>query len=821
MESCRILLVEDESIIALDLQQQLEDCGYQVVGLEASGPAAIASADRQRPDLVVMDIVIRGSMDGIAAAAEIRRARDVPVLFLTAYGDAHTLRRAKAVGPCGYLLKPFRTEELQAMIEVALCKHRLEVRLRESEHWFAKTLRCISDGVVATDAAGVVRFMNPTAEALTGWRHDEAAGRPVAEVVQLITEAGRSPVRDPTERAVRERRAVQLEDAVLLVNRDGREVLIDDGAAPIAADDGTPLGGVLVFRDVTARRGIEAALRESEERFRSAFDHAAVGMALVALDGRILRGNRALSGMLDRSETGLVGQQLEQLIHADDLDAYGLHRRALLGGGCHASAVELRLHGRRAEVVWVQLNASVVQDERRAPLYLVVQMLDVTERRRSEERLRRVAHFDALTGLANREQLGDHLTRAVAVARRRHGTLGVLFVDLDEFKRVNDSLGHRAGDDLLMTAAQRIREAVRDTDLVARWGGDEFVVVAESPGDDEQLASLARRVLAALVKPVSLGEHDASVTASVGIATWPRGGATASELLASADAAMYAAKEAGKNRFAFALPEQGSALLEQLRLEHALRYAVAHDELRLRYQPIVRGGRIRSVEALLRWQHPQRGLLSPAAFIAQAEKTGVIVPLGIWVLETACAQVASWRRGGASDLGLAVNLSARQLREPDLVAQVERVLERTGLPPGALELEITESCLMSDGGGSVSALEALRARGVGIAVDDFGTGYSSLAYLRRLPLDRLKIDRSFVSEVPGEPGGEAILRAIVSLARNLDLGVVAEGVETEAQLAFVNSLGCNEVQGFLLWPPLAAEELEPHVIDAGGARRAC
>lgn len=811
----RILVVEDESTIAMYLRTYLEDFGYEVVGLESSAPEAIAAADRLKPDLVMMDVIIRGPMDGIAAAEAIRRRHNIPVLFLTAYGDTKTLQRAKAVGPYGYLLKPFRAEELRAMIEVALFKHGLELRLRESEQWFAKTLHCISDGVVATDADGAVRFMNPTAEALTGWRQEEAVGRRIEDVVRIVTENGREVVENPTQRALRERRVAHLADDVLLLGRHGREVPIDDGAALIASDDGVALGAVLVFRDVTARRRMEAALRESEERFRGAFDHVGVGMALVSTEGQILRGNQALAEMLGIAVEALPDEQLAQIVHADDRDAYLLHMHALLSAACQVSHLELRLRNRQEREVWSLLNASLVRDEAGAALYFVVQLQDVTARKRAEERLRQVAHYDGLTGLANRTQLGDHLTRAVALARRRRETLAVLFIDLDEFKRVNDSLGHRAGDDLLQTTAQRIRGAVRDSDMVARWGGDEFVVVAEAPGDDEQLATMARRLLVALAAPLRLGGHDASVTASVGIATWPRGGTSASDLLASADAAMYQAKEAGKNRFCFASREASAEILDQLRLEHALRQAVEQGELRLHYQPIGRDGRILAVEALVRWQHPQRGLLPPDGFIALAEKTGVIVPVGAWVLLTACRQVARWRSRGQADLRLSVNLSARQFRDADLVTYVTRALEEGGLPPGALELEITESCLMADPEEAVPLLQSLRERGITVTVDDFGTGYSSLSYLRKLPLDRLKIDRSFVSEVPGDASGEAIMRTIVNLARNLDLRVVAEGVETKAQLDFVTSLGCDEMQGFLLWPPMPADDLEAIFFTGG------
>lgn len=426
------------------------------------------------------------------------------------------------------------------------------------------------------------------------------------------------------------------------------------------------------------------------------------------------------------------------------------------------------------------------------------------------------ASHDALTGLPNRNLLADRLTQNIATARRRHQIVAVLFVDLDHFKVVNDSLGHDAGDTLLKEVAARLAGCVREGDTVARQGSDEFVMVVDEMLREEDVRAVTHQVAAALSRPFYIDGQEMFVTCSTGIALYPRDGEDAATLLKHSAIALHRAKETGRNTFQYFAAEMNTRALERLILEGKLRQALERGEFLLYYQPQVdlASGCLIGVEALVRWQHPELGMVSPAQFIPMAEETGLIVPLGEWVLRTACAQMKAWHRDGFSTLRVAVNLSARQFRQQDVVAMVSGVLEETGLDPSGLELELTESLLVQNVEAGIQTLKALSGMGVQLAIDDFGTGYSSLNYLKRFPIDRLKIDQSFVRDITHDPGDAAIVTAIISLSHSLRLKVIAEGVETEAQLAYLRAGQCDEMQGFYFSRPLPVEEMEQLLRDS-------
>ncbi|HEX2206018.1 MAG TPA: EAL domain-containing protein, partial [Longimicrobium sp.] len=429
---------------------------------------------------------------------------------------------------------------------------------------------------------------------------------------------------------------------------------------------------------------------------------------------------------------------------------------------------------------------------------------------RAARRAEHLAYHDALTGLPNRRLLRDHLELALAQARRTGGRVAVVFLDLDRFKVINDSLGHGVGDRLLDAVGDRIRHAVRAGDTLARIGGDEFTLLLPAVADPDDAGAVARKVVEAVRAPFTVDGHELFVTASAGISVAPDDGADADTLLKHADVAMYRAKEAGSDSFAFFAPEMNARAAERLALESALRRALPAGQLRLLFQPVfsVETGRPVAAEALLRWAHPERGVLAPDAFLGVAEATGLIVPIGAWVLREACACARRLRAAGAPELAVLVNLSARQLAEAGLVEEVRAVLVDEATPPHLLELEITESLAMREPLAAEAALRGLRALGVRISVDDFGTGYSSFGYLRRFPVDTLKIDRSFVRDVDTDEGGAAIAAAIIAMGQRLGLRVVAEGVEREGQLAFLRAQRCDAAQGFHLGRPVPAEALE-------------
>ena len=430
-------------------------------------------------------------------------------------------------------------------------------------------------------------------------------------------------------------------------------------------------------------------------------------------------------------------------------------------------------------------------------------------RREAETRLVHQAYHDPLTDLPNRALLLDRLGQALARAGRRDETVGVLFLDLDRFKLVNDSLGHPAGDRLLIEVAARLGGCARPGDTVARLGGDEFVVLLDGLAETAEAGKVADQVAEALEAPFALGEHDVAVTASIGVALAGPGQAGPSELLRDADVALYRAKERGKARYAVFDPGMGAGVRQRAALEADLRWALERGELRLAYQPLVElaTGRVAAAEALARWAHPERGPVPPAEFIPLAEDTGLIVPLGRWVLDEACRQARAWAEEHADPPVVAVNLSARQFQHPDLVEDVAEALLRSGLSPRLLELELTESAVMADPEAAVATLRQLKGLGTGLAIDDFGTGYSSLGYLRRFPLDLLKIDKAFVAGLGRIAEDAAIVEAVVGLAHTLGLRVVAEGVETADQAARLRGLGCELAQGYLFGKPVTPEEL--------------
>ena len=442
-------------------------------------------------------------------------------------------------------------------------------------------------------------------------------------------------------------------------------------------------------------------------------------------------------------------------------------------------------------------------------LGIVLSLRILQQRKRMEDRVNHMAFHDELTSLPNRLMLSQRLDQALSRHRRGGSQLAILFLDLDRFKVINDSLGHETGDVLLRQVADRLRAHSREGDTIARMGGDEFVVLIENSGNLSDISARAQRLVEQLSAPYLLGSNDCHVTVSIGVSVFPADGSDAPALLKAADVAMYRAKDTGRDSYQFYSAAMNVHTVERLELESDLRHALERHEFLLHYQPKVEvaTGLITGVEALLRWDHPRRGLISPMDFIPLAEETGLIASIGEWVLATACARTKEWQDHGFAKLDVAVNLSARQFADPMLLPKLTSIIRRSGLDPSSLELEITESLVMSHGGSAVAVLQQLKSLGVRIAIDDFGTGYSSLAYLKRFPIDTLKVDRSFIRDIPADSGDKQITRAIIAMAHSLRLRVVAEGVETADQLKFLRKERCDTVQGYYLHRPLPEAEV--------------
>jgi PAS domain S-box-containing protein len=696
----RILVVEDEAIVARDLLQQLVELGYQAVGHVTRGEDAIEQAGLLRPDLVLMDIQLGEGMDGVCAAQAIRDRYALPVVFLTAFAADDTLARAKLTEPFGYILKPFSERELRTVLEMALYKHGAEARLRASARHSQTILDNMLDGVITIDAFGQMQSCNKAACQLFGYSAEQLLGR----------------------------------DVRLLMPH---------------ADDAQDVSNLQHFF-ATGEMRMMGRAREVEGRHR---------------DGRLLP----------------ISLLVSEIIGAEPRSFIGLLR-------------------------------------------------DIAPDRQHIEELHRLAYYDSLTGLANRRLLTERLEHAMQTAARNGSHGALMLLDLDHFKQLNDTQGHGVGDELLLQVTQRLQAlmhaalhpsghaalaaGIHPDGLVARLGGDEFAVLLEglSSLDHEaatQAELLAGKVLESLRQPYLLREQSYSGTPSIGIVVLTQEPHSSDELLKRADVAMYQAKSAGRNTMRFFDPALQAIANAFIAFELDLRQGLERQEFELHYQIQVNfSGAITGVEALLRWRRGGGAMVPPAQFIPIAEANGLILPLGQWVLETACAQLVAWSQHPVrARWTMAVNVSALQFAQNDFVDHVGQALHKTGAKPALLKLELTESMLVDDIEDVVAKMKAIKAYGVAFSLDDFGTGYSSLSILKRLPLQQLKIDQSFVRDILLDPNDAVIARTIVALAHNLDLRVIAEGVESAEQRDFLAAIGCDAFQGYFFGRPIAAGEL--------------
>lgn len=642
---------------------------------------AIARLESDGIDIVLMDFMLPdscgiGTFDRLFAAAPM-----VPIMTLVDDDGVELAQEAVQRGAQGYILKGHFHNALvpQALRNIIQRKQVEEALFLEKER-AEVTLNSIGDGVISTDRAGRVTYINRAAERMAGWSKEEAVGRPIADVLHLIDSITHQPLGNPIAQVIRESKPLGLSANSVLSQRNGQQIPIEDSTAPIYDRRGRVTGAVIVFRDI---------------------------------------------------------------------------------GPAQAKMVK---------------------------------------------KLQYLAQHDPLTDLPNRSLLRDRLAHAIALAKRNASSLAVLFLDLDNFKHINDSLGHAMGDKLLQSVAQRLRNCIRASDTVSRHGGDEFVILTEEDRHTEDVAHTAQKVLAALAAPHHIEQYNFYTAASIGISIYPTDGQDAEALLKNADTAMYHAKKKGRNNFQFFNAEMNRRAVERQVLEADLRRALEGQEFVLHYQPKVNleTSAITGVEALLRWRHPQRGLMLPGDFVAIAEDSGLIVPIGRWVLHEACRQAGIWREAGLGGLSIAVNVSAVEFRQPDFLQGVRDALQQCGLDPHQLELEITESTLMPDFAHSNQVLHALKGMGVKLAVDDFGTDYSSLNYLQELPIDVLKIDQSFVRGIMDNPGKRIIVTAVIGMGNNLMHRVIAEGIETPEQFAFLHAMHCEEGQGNYFSAPLDA-----------------
>ncbi len=661
----------------------------------------------------------------------------------------------------------------------------------------------MSEGLLVLDRDGVVRVANDAATRLWGERKG-LLGASSGELAWAPGGAVLEALEDPDADA-------QMEET-FAGDGDPRRVIVS--SSKLVDHLGAWVGTVYIFHDITDRWQAETALRASEERFRSLVQNASDLITVVAPDTTVLYQSPAIQRVLGFDADATVGARLIEVVHPDDRTRFV----AALGELMNNPETTITGEGRVQDSagMWRHLEFTGT-DQRLHPAIggLVLNVRDVTERKRLEDQLRQQALHDPLTGLGNRTRFSDRLDHALQRAERSNEIVAVLFMDLDNFKAINDSMGHSAGDALLMEVAKRLAACLRPADTIARLGGDEFAILLEGIARADEATSTADRIFGALRSPILLDGRELAVRASIGIATTEGGTAlpTGEHLLQQADTAMYVAKSHGRGCARLFEPAMQAAVVERLELLADLPRALTDGQFVLQYQPILllRTGELFGVEALVRWQHPERGLIQPNEFIPVAEDSGAIVPLGSWVLSEACRQGADWQAQFGEDRSwvLSVNVSVHQLKQPNFVPQVEETLRSSGLSPKRLILEITESVLLPHETAMLTTLRALKGLGVGLAIDDFGTGYSSIAYLKDFPFDLLKIDKSFIDDI-GAPQQNAkeLTKAIVELGRTLNLELVAEGIERNEQLAGLQSMDCELGQGFYFARPLSPVDVE-------------
>jgi len=680
----KILLIESDQAPANEVRAALAEAGSGSFEVEwvRTLSEGLERLSGKGIDAVLLELSLPDGQGIVTFDKVFAAAPEVPILILG--GNASEALAMEAVGhgaqdhlPLNHLDSYSLTRALRNAIE----RKAIEDALYDEKERALVTLNSIGDAVLCTDVSGNITYLNFVAETMTGWRREEATGKPLAEVFRIIDGTSRKSARDPMEMAVEQNRTVGLTVNCVLIRRDGFESAIEDSAAPIHDRAGLVTGAVIVFHDVSAARAMSL-----------------------------------------------------QMTHA--------------------------------------------------------------------------AQHDVVTNLPNRLLLNDRITQAIALARRQKKTIAVIFLDLDRFKYINDSLGHATGDQLIQSVAKRLLACVRASDTISRQGGDEFAILLSEIATPEDAAKCATHILLSLSEPHSIGGQDLRIVGSIGISVYPEDGEDAETLIKNADTAMYHAKECGRNNFQFFKLEMNLKAVERQTLEGSLRCALERKEFLLHYQPKVNlnTGEITGVEALIRWQQPDRGLLQPSQFVSIAEDCGVIVQIGRWVLREACRQARAWQEAGLPPLPMAVNVSAVEFSDNGFVAGVRAVLSETGLESRYLELELTESVLMEDAESMAAVLQELKAMGVHLAVDDFGTRYSSLSYLRRFPFDALKIDQSFVNQISSDPDESAMVSAIINMGKSLKHIVIAEGIETQQQRAYLRAHCCAEGQGFLFSPPLPATE---------------
>jgi len=820
-----VLLVEDNPDDVTQILDALAGSAGQAFQVETANSlaAAIAQLDRSPVEVVLLDLHLPDAQ-GIAVFDRLGAAAPGALtLVLSAADDEETARLAVTHGAADYLLKGhvdahWLPRALLYLIERKAARD----ALRESEGRF----RAMSDasplGIFVSDAQGCCIYSNAAYQTISGLGFEQTLGTNWSMAVhpddrQHIVIAWRD--------AVRGGEAFQAE--VRFLRPDGSIVWTRLNAAAMR-DGWTSRGRIQIVEDITARKAAENQLRQMQEALFAEKERAqvtlnSIGDAVLTtnLEAGVTYLNVVAEEMTGWTSVEALGRPISEIFRIID----GKTREAAANPAQRAMA-EDRTVGLAADSLLIRRDgAECAIEDSSAPIHdrdgkvagAVIVFHDVSASQAMAQKMSHLAQHDFLTGLPNRLLLTERLSQAIGLAQRHHKQVALLFLDLDYFKNINDSLGHDIGDKLLQSVAQRLVACVRTTDTVCRQGGDEFVILLAEIDQPQDAAQVAEKLLASLLTPHMIDGHELHVTLSIGISIYPNDGSNANDAMQNADTAMYYAKANGRNNYQFFTGDMNTRAVQRLLVESSLRRALKMGEFELYYQPKmdIASGQMTGSEALIRWRDPHLGMIYPGQFVPIAEESGLIVPIGRWVLREACRQVQAWLAAGLAAVPVSVNISAMEFRHADFLEDVALILKETGLPPQYLELELTESILMHEAESSAKVLEALKAMGLKLAIDDFGTGYSSLSYLNRFPIDTLKIDQSFVRDIATNSDNATIVSAVISMGQKLKQQVIAEGVETTEQLAFLRNERCDGGQGFLFSYPVSAENFA-HLLAPDG-----
>ena len=682
-------------------------------------------------------------------------------------------------------------------------RKKMEETTCDSDEKYRTILESIEDGYYEVDHAGNFTFFNDSMCVLLGYSREEMMGMNNRRYIDKENARKLFQTFNQVYTTGEPAKAFDWQ----VVRKDGTKRYIEASISLRKDSSGNRVGFRGITRDITERKKMEEAIQKSEERYRTILDEMEDGYFEVDLAGNYIFINDAITRHLGYPKEELIDTSFRDQVAKEDLGKIYKAFGNICLTGSPERAISYKVLRKDGTTGFSEMTGFPLKDQKGDIIGFRGIGRDVSVRKRMEEEILYQATHDALTGLANRMLFSQMMHHAIETAKRYKKQFAVLFIDLDRFKVINDTLGHDAGDQLLKEIAARLRQILRSADLIARLGGDEFVILIEEVGDISQAATVAHKIIVGVIKPVTIMGQECRITASIGISMYPKDAEDEQTLMKNADMAMYLAKEEGKNNYQFYSRDIQTKSVERLSIETHLRLALEHNELSLQYQAQVdfKTNSITGVEALLRWENPHLGMVTPTQFIPVAEETGLIVPIGNWVMRTACAQNVAWQKQGLPAVCMAVNLSVRQLTDDHLIDDIQRALYETGMEPNLLELEITESVMMRNPERMIAVLDKIKSLGVRLAIDDFGTGYSSLSQLKHFPIDTLKVDRSFIRNVPVDAEDKAITEAIISMGKTLSLTVIAEGVETQEQLDFLHEHSCDEMQGYYFSKPIAPE----------------